>query len=103
MGESRSDATVTGTRIAENHYLRNYRSDIGRLRETAYNYTPQSFTAKISDEWRDQVANLQNFKTTDRIKLSEDFISIQKKLIAVSLLDLLDNYYPSIHSCVLSK
>jgi thiol-disulfide isomerase/thioredoxin len=98
MGESRSDATVTGTRIAENHYLRNYRSDIGRLRETAYNYTPQSFTAKISDEWRDQVANLQNFKTTDRIKLSEDFISIQKKLIAVSLLDLLDNYYPSIHS-----
>jgi thiol-disulfide isomerase/thioredoxin len=98
MGETRSDVTVTGTSLAENHYLRNYRSDIGRLRETAYDHTPQSFTAKVSDEWKDQVANLQKFKTTDRIKLSEDFISIQKKLIAVSLLNLLDNYYPSIHS-----
>ncbi|MBA2330634.1 MAG: ABC transporter permease [Flavisolibacter sp.] len=98
MGESRSEVTVTGTRLAENNYLRNYRSNIGRLRESAYNHTPQSFSARVSDEWRDQVANLQNFKTTDRIKLSEDFITIQKKLIAVSLLNLLDNYYPSIHS-----
>jgi thiol-disulfide isomerase/thioredoxin len=98
IDESRGDLTVTGTRLAENNFLRSYRSDIGRLKETAYNHTPQSFTARVSDVWKEQVANLQNFKTTDRIKLSEDFISIQKKLIAVSLLDLLDNYYPSIHS-----
>ncbi|MEJ7911649.1 MAG: ABC transporter permease [Chitinophagaceae bacterium] len=93
------DEKVTGTRIAENEYLRgNRRVSWWRLTNNAYNLKPAAYGLAVSEEWQKGLENLYSFKTVDNLKPRPDFVSQQRKLLAAKLMNLVDNYYPQVHA-----
>jgi thiol-disulfide isomerase/thioredoxin len=68
------------------------------LTDNAYNLKPGGYALQVMNEWKAGVKKLEDFKTSDNIKPREDFVAIQKKLLATKLLDLTDHYYPRVHA-----
>ncbi|HET6766312.1 MAG TPA: ABC transporter permease [Chitinophagaceae bacterium] len=94
-----SGVSTTGNRTAENEYLRNSRggvdgSDIWHLENRGYEMTPRAYANAVMRLWKNNVDWLHNFKTADNLKPGDDFITLQKKLISLGYLKLLDNRYP---------
>ena len=94
-----SRANTTGNRTAENEYLRNSRDgndggDIWYLENRGYEMTPKAYAHEVMRLWNNNVDWLNNFKTADNLKPGNEFIALQKKLISLSYLKLLDNRYP---------
>src|SRR5580765_4120689 len=90
--------TSSGTRISENEYLRNGSdNDRGSDKYMLENYgsemTPKEFAAEVMRLWHDDVDKLNNFKTTDNLKPNNDFIALQKKLLSLYDIRLLDGKY----------
>ena len=90
---------TTGNRTAENEYLRNGRDgvdggDLWYLENRGYELTPKSYANEVVRLWKTNVEWLTNYKTADNLKPGDDFIALQKKLISLSYLKLLDNRYP---------
>lgn len=90
---------TTGNRTAENEYLRNSRDgndgvDIWYLENRGYEMKPKAYANEVMRLWNNNVDRLNNFKTADNLKPSDEFIALQKKLISLSYLRLLDNRYP---------
>jgi thiol-disulfide isomerase/thioredoxin len=94
-----SEVKATGTRVAENAYLqevRPYRS--WALTENAYNYNPKVYASRMLNEWQKESGKIGKFKTVDNIRPADDFLAVQRKLLAVQFLDLADHYYPQVHA-----
>lgn len=94
-----SEVKATGTRVAENAYLqtvRPYRS--WALTENAYRYDPKEYASRMLNEWKKESGKITRFKTVDNIRPADDFLAVQKKLLAVQFLDLADHYYPQVHA-----
>ncbi|HEU4859497.1 MAG TPA: ABC transporter permease [Chitinophagaceae bacterium] len=94
-----SRVTTSGNRTAENEYLRTGRDgndggDIWHLENRGYEMTPNAYANAVVRLWKNNVDWLNNFKTADNLKPGEEFITLQKKLISLSYLRLLDNRYP---------
>jgi len=90
---------TTGNRTAENEYLRNSRDgndggDIWYLENRGYEMKPKAYANEVMRLWNNNVDWLNNFKTADNLKPGNEFIALQKKLISLSYLKLLDNRYP---------
>ena len=90
---------TTGNRIAENEYLRNGRDgndggDIWYLENYGYEMKPKAYANEVVRLWKKNVDWLNNFKTADNLKPGDDFITLQKKLISLFYLKLLDSRYP---------
>jgi len=90
---------ATGNRTAENEYLRSGRDgvdggDIWYLENRGYEMKPKAYANEVVRLWENNVDWLNNFKTADNLKPGDDFITLQKKLISLSYLKLLDNRYP---------
>jgi thiol-disulfide isomerase/thioredoxin len=99
LKENGNDEKITGTRIAENEFLsKNRGNNWWQLTEYAYGQTPKTYAAAAISEWNEGQKKLDKFKTIDNLKPRPDFITLQKKLLAVSLLHLVDNYYPQVHA-----
>lgn len=99
LKEKMSNVKATGTRVAENAYLqhvRPYRS--WALTENAYQYNPKVYAARMINEWEKESGKIRKFKTVDNIRPADDFLQVQRKLLAVQFLDLADNYYPQVHA-----
>jgi peroxiredoxin len=91
--------TATGNRTAENEYMRSGRDgndggDIWYLQNYGYEMKPKAYANEVIRLWNNNVDWLNNFKTADNLKPGNDFIALQKKLISLSYLNLLDNRYP---------
>jgi thiol-disulfide isomerase/thioredoxin len=94
-----SRVNTTGNRTAENEYLRTGRDgndggDIWYLENRGYEMQPKAYANEVVRLWRNNVDWLNNFKTADNLKPGDEFITLQKKLISLSYLKLLDNRYP---------
>ena len=94
-----SRVTITGNRTAENEYLKNRRDgvdgdDIWYLENRGYEMQPKKYASSVMQLWRTSINWLNNFKTADNLKPGDDFITLQKKLISVFYLKLLDSRYP---------
>lgn len=91
---------ISGTRVAENEYLkkedRNYM--LYSLNNYAYEYKPEVYADELLTQWNDGVKNIQNFKTSDNIKPTEDFMKMQEKLLAIKLLQLAEVVYPRVYN-----
>jgi peroxiredoxin len=91
--------TSSGTRIPENEYLRNGAdnndngSDKYKLEHYGSEMTPKAFAAEVMRLWHDEVDNLNNYKTADNLKPNDDFIALQKKLLSLYYIKLLDGKY----------
>lgn len=97
--ERGSRVTTSGNRTAENEYLRNGRDgndggDIWHLENRGYEMTPKAYANAVVQLWKNNVDWLNNFKTADNLKPGDEFITLQKKLISLSYLKLLDNRFP---------
>jgi peroxiredoxin len=55
--------------------------------------TPKAFAAEVMRLWNDEVDNLDNYKTADNFKPNDDFIALQKKLLSLYYIKLLDGKY----------
>ena len=94
-----SRVNTTGNRTAENEYLKNGRDgvdggDIWYLENRGYEMQPKEYANVVMKLWRTNVDWLNNFKTADNLKPGDDFIALQKKLISLFYLKLLDTRYP---------
>ena len=94
-----SRLTITGNRTAENEYLENGRDgvdggDIRYLENRGYEMTPKAYAREVMRLWNNNVDWLNNFKTADNLKPGDEFLMLQKKLISLLYLKLLDNRYP---------
>ena len=94
-----SRVNTTGNRTAENEYLRNGRDgndggDIWYLENSGYEMTPKAYANEVVRLWKNNVEWLNNFKTADNLKPGDEFLTLQKKLISLFYLKLLDNRYP---------
>lgn len=94
-----SRVTTMGNRTAENEYLRNSRDgidggDIWYLENRGYEMNPKAYANEVMRLWGKNVDWLNNFKTADNLKPDNDFLTLQKKLISLFYLKLLDNRYP---------
>src|SRR6187399_86841 len=90
--------TSSGTRIPENEYLRNGSdNDLGSDKYMLEHYgsemSPKAFAAEVMRLWHDEVDNLNNYKTADNLKPNNDFIALQKKLLSLYYIKLLDGKY----------
>jgi len=90
--------TSSGTRIPENEYLRNgsdndFGSDKYMLEHYGSEMSPKAFAAEVMRLWNEEVNNLNNFKTADNLKPNNDFIALQKKLLSLYYIKLLDGKY----------
>jgi len=97
--ERGSRVTITGNRTAENEYLKNGRDgvdggDIWYLENRGYEMQPKKYASSVMQLWRTSINWLNNFKTADNLKPGDDFITLQKKLISLFYLKLLDTRYP---------
>jgi thiol-disulfide isomerase/thioredoxin len=92
-----SKADISGTRIAENAYLKsNSYNDFYVLKNFAYNFKPNDYADQVLDEWEAGVKAIRKFKTSEKIKPAEDFIKVQEKLLAIDLLNLAEVTYPQV-------
>jgi thiol-disulfide isomerase/thioredoxin len=90
---------ISGTRIAENEFLRTGpRSDFYMLTDYAYTQKPNDYAYNAMTSWKEGVAAIEKFKTIDNIKPRADFVTAQKKLLALKINGLLQNYYPGVFS-----
>ena len=91
---------ISGTRVAENEYLkkedRNY--TLYSLTNYAYEFKPEAYADELLSEWKNGVKNIRNFKTSDNIMPSEDFFKMQERLLAIKLLQLADVVYPRVYN-----
>ena len=91
--------TRTGNRTAENEYIRSNRDgndgyEIWYLQNRGYEMKPKAYANEVMRLWQKNVDWLTNFKTADNLKPGDDFIALQKKLISLSYIRLLDTRYP---------
>lgn len=89
-----TDIRFGGTRQAENVFLQNNPGNFYMLTEYGYTFKPADYASAVMDQWRSGVKEMEKFKTVDNVKPAPDFIALQKKLLAVRLLTLLDVEYP---------
>ena len=91
---------VSGTRVAENEYLkkedRNYQ--LYALTNYAYDYKPEVYADELLAQWDKGVKDIHSFKTSDNITPSEDFLKLQEKLLAIKLLKLAEVIYPRVYN-----
>jgi len=94
----KSEMKITGSRIAENTYLANpnTRYSFTNLEDLMPYYDASQFSHEMLANWDNQSDEMDHFKTVDNIKPREDFIQLEKKLLAINLLNLADNEYPSV-------
>jgi thiol-disulfide isomerase/thioredoxin len=92
----RKEPKISGTRIAENAFLNENRTDyeLNFLAESASWYNASEFSSQVLSKWRSGTSDIENFKTVDNIRAAGDFTGIQKKLLAVNLLTLTEISYP---------
>ncbi len=94
----RADVKFGGTRLAENEFLKNNKVDFYFLSNYSYNYTPQQYAYEILKEWKGSKEKIEDYKTVGNIKPAPDFIAIQKKLLALQLLALINIEYPKTYA-----
>ncbi len=102
LDERNGSKNVTGNRVAENAFLQNPVRGNGNnmwfLKNQSYQYKPKAYANLILKEWKKAESDLDDYKTINNIKPSNDFLQMQKKLLAVQMLDLLDMQYPRVFS-----
>jgi thiol-disulfide isomerase/thioredoxin len=97
IGDKRNEEKITGTRIAENEYLSNQREEnFYMLTNFAHDYKPDEYQREVLSKWFDESEKIEKFKTVDNIKPRKDFIEAQKSMLAIKLLNLVDNHYPRV-------
>ncbi len=93
----RGQATITGTRQAENAMNQSLRSQ-GFYMNAIHNYKPDVFADMVLGQWQDEMKRIERFKTPDNIRPSEDFISMKKKLATLSYLEKAKIDYPRMYA-----
>jgi thiol-disulfide isomerase/thioredoxin len=98
IDEIRSKRTITGTRLAENMYSApgNMGDNFWFLENMAYQFKPEQYAKQVLSEWKSGEKKLDKYKTVNNIKPADDFIAIQKKMLRLKLLELLDQHYPKV-------
>ncbi|MGV3527790.1 MAG: ABC transporter permease [Flavisolibacter sp.] len=85
---------ISGNRIAENNFLQKGSSGYYFLKYNLQNFTPESYSAEVLRTYRSEAKDLEAFKTPEKIKPAEDFISFYKNILAARMLSFLDLEYP---------
>ncbi len=89
--------TNSGNRMPENEFLKtndgNYSYQLNYLGNYGYELKPNVFARELMLQWRKEIEKIDNFKTVDNLKPADDFIALQKKLVSIRYLKLLDIKY----------
>jgi thiol-disulfide isomerase/thioredoxin len=92
-----NSAKIAGNRYAENAFLKSGALRSGYetfyLERNGYEMKPENYTRELLKAWRQVIKNITQYKTSDNIKPSPDFIALQKKLQSIPLLKLLEFNY----------
>ncbi|HLF47537.1 MAG TPA: ABC transporter permease, partial [Chitinophagaceae bacterium] len=89
-----SKFTTGGNRLPENEFIKsggggnNYQ--LYYLENFGYEMKPNVFAAELKQQWEKETGRIDDFKTADNLKPSDDFILLQKKLATLRYLTLLD-------------
>jgi thiol-disulfide isomerase/thioredoxin len=101
ISDGRSTRTNTyGNRIPENEYIKNGDGSRGGgyesyyLENFGYEMKPAAFAREVVRLWKNDIEKVNNYKTADNLKPAADFITLQKKLLSLYYLKLLDSRYP---------
>ena len=94
--KNRSTPKISGTTTAENAFLAQNSGDyeLDFLAESASWYNASEFSSQVLSKWQSGQDKIEDFKTVDNIRPSDDFVRLQKKLLAVDLLSLTEISYP---------
>jgi thiol-disulfide isomerase/thioredoxin len=89
---------LAGNRIPENQYTKSNSAGGGiffnQLENFGYEMKPDVFARALLQQWRNEMRKVEKFKTADNLKPAPDFIALQKKLVTIKYLRLLDIKYP---------
>lgn len=98
ISETKSKKTITGTRLAENLYSAsgNLDENLWYLEQMASRYKPEAYAKNVLSEWKAAEKKIDGFKTVNNVKPSDDFLEMQKKLLRLKMLQLLDHHYPQV-------
>jgi len=98
IGETKNKKTITGTRLAENNYAPpgDLDGNMWYLEQMAYRYKPDEYAKNVLGEWKAAEGKIDNFKTVNNLKPSDDFLDMQRKLLRLKMLQLLDYQYPQV-------
>ncbi|MDQ3683613.1 MAG: redoxin family protein [Bacteroidota bacterium] len=102
INERNETHNITGNRVAENEFLlsndRGNDNNMWFLKNQSYQYKPKAYANLVLKEWKKGEDKLDDYKTVNNVKPADDFLQMQKKLLAVQMLDLLDVQYPRVFS-----
>lgn len=94
-----NDIEISGTRTAENDFLRNGQGmNVEYIKQYANNRPPDEFIRMVIEPYEEGVHKLETYKTNDRIKPADDFIQMMKKIYTMRLLAMVDGFYPAVHA-----
>lgn len=89
--------TTGGNRLPENEYIKQTKNNAGYqtyyLENFGYEMKPKAFAAQLLQQWRSETEKIGEFKTVDNLKPADDFIALQKKLVSLRYLKILDLKY----------
>lgn len=85
-------AEIKGTRIAENSMRQTYSY---QDRMNAMKNKPSVFVSSLVEQWKEDMDDIESFKTVDNIRPSQDYIDLTKKLASISYLQAVDIDYPN--------
>jgi thiol-disulfide isomerase/thioredoxin len=88
-------ADIKGTRIAENSTRQTY---MYQDRMNAMKNKPSVFVSSLVEQWKGNMDDIENFKTVDNIRPSQDYIDMTKKLTTISYLQAIDIDYPNMYA-----
>ncbi len=92
-----SKFSTGGNRLPENEFIKNTSGgnsyQLYFLENFGYEMKPNVFAAELKQQWSKEISKIDNYKTADNLKPSNDFILLQKKLATLQYLTLLDIKY----------
>ncbi len=90
--------TTSGNRLPENQFINNMAANSNYetylLENNGYEMKPKAFANEVMRLWQKEVEEVDHFITAENLKPAEDFISLQKKLVSIRYLKLLDIKFP---------
>ena len=87
-----SNDKLSGTRVAELNYSKDISFPNYQYVVNMYDNKIEEFNKWIADQYKDNINNLESFRTNDNMTIADDFKEVKKKMIAINALTLWDYF-----------
>lgn len=83
---------LSGTRVAEMNYSKDISFSNYQYVVSMYDNKVDEFNTWIAKQYKDNIQNLESFRTNDNRTIADDFKEVKKKIIAINTLSLWDYF-----------